>query len=96
MTALKLVDEYILQVDPTVCGLPAFTQDSKLLFGSGYWSRIPRTYVLRIEHLIISWQRIARDAFWNSSPSTDEEFRAKWMLPTLTLRLAKNRLLAAY
>ena len=26
MTALKLVDEYILQVDPTVCGLPAFAQ----------------------------------------------------------------------
>lgn len=70
---------------------------SKLLFGSGFWEEVPRTFMLRIDNLITGWQRsIADQPRGPHSTLTDEQFRAKWHLLPLNMRLTRNRLLAAY
>lgn len=67
-----------------------------LFYGSGTWSLLaPRLY-RQIDSTVMRWQRsIANDGYWRPAMTTDEQFRAKWGLPSLSLRLAKHRLLFA-
>ena len=70
---------------------------SIVFYGSGTWPLLNHRMYTKLAHVIIQWQRrIASDGFWNADRSSDDDFRSRWLLPTLSARLAKHRLLYAF
>lgn len=76
---LKLLDALVLPI---------------VFYGSGSWPLLNARQFQHLSAVITKWQRqIAGDGFWKSQTITDAEFRAKWRIPPLAVRLAKHRLL---
>eukprot|EP00435_Cladocopium_sp_Y103_P067591 s210_g30.t1 len=70
---------------------------SIVMYGSGTWSLLSHRQYCRLSHTILAWQRqITGDAFWKEEKLSDADFLAKWRLPSLSVRLAKHRLLYAF
>eukprot|EP00438_Fugacium_kawagutii_P007342 Skav219309 [mRNA] locus=scaffold1152:30478:33513:+ [translate_table: standard] len=67
-----------------------------VLYGAGAWELLPAAKYRMLDGLITRWQRsIVGCGFWKTSRVTDAAFRAQWDLMSLSLRLAKHRLLFA-
>ena len=67
-----------------------------ITFGCGHWPLLPHRIFVRLNHLILKWQRsIINDGFWQDQTSPDWRLQAKWKLVPLTIRLRKHRLLFA-
>ena len=67
-----------------------------ITFGCGHWPLLPHRIFVRLNHLILKWQRsIINDGFWQEHSSPDWRLQAKWKLVPLTIRLRKHRLLFA-
>jgi uncharacterized damage-inducible protein DinB len=65
-----------------------------LFYGSGAWPLLSTRQFASISSAITKWQRqIAGDGYWKDEHITDPEFRARWRIPPLAVRLAKHRLL---
>lgn len=76
---LKLLDALILPI---------------IFYGSGSWPLLTARQFQHLSSIITKWQRqIAGDGFWKDDTLTDAEFRARWRIPPLAVRLAKHRLL---
>ena len=67
-----------------------------ITFGCGHWPLLPHRVYVRLNHLILKWQRsIINDGFWLDNTTVDWRLQAKWKLVPLTVRLRKHRLLFA-
>ena len=76
---LKLLDALVLPI---------------VFYGSGSWPLLNARQFQHLSSVITKWQRqIAGDGFWKTTTITDAEFRARWRIPPLAVRLAKHRLL---
>ena len=65
-----------------------------VFYGSGSWPLLNARQFQHLSSVITKWQRqIAGDGFWKTTTITDAEFRARWRIPPLAVRLAKHRLL---
>ena len=68
-----------------------------ITFGCGHWPLLPHRTFVKLNHLILSWQRtIIGNGFWNPNVTADWELQAAWQLQPLALRLCKHRLLFAF
>eukprot|EP00435_Cladocopium_sp_Y103_P032318 s136_g8.t1 len=68
-----------------------------LLHGAGNWKLLSARQFQSLHAVIMSWQRsILQNGFWTSDQLTDFELQCRWRLPSLSLRLAKARLLYAF
>ena len=76
---LKLLDTLVLPI---------------LFYGSGAWPLLSTRQAASLSSTITRWQRqIAGEGFWKDEQIADAEFRARWRIPPLAVRLAKHRLL---
>jgi hypothetical protein len=65
-----------------------------LFYGCGAWPLLSTRQFASVSSAIVKWQRqIAGEGYWKAEQVTDAEFRARWRLPPLAVRLAKHRLL---
>ena len=65
-----------------------------LFYGCGAWPLLSTRQFASVSSAIVKWQRqIAGEGYWNTEQVTDAEFRARWRLPPLAVRLSKHRLL---
>ena len=65
-----------------------------LFYGCGAWPLLSTRQFASVSSAIVKWQRqIAGEGYWQAEQVTDAEFRARWRLPPLAVRLAKHRLL---
>ena len=65
-----------------------------IFYGSGSWPLLPVRLFQRLSAAITKWQRqIVGLGYWTDNNITDAEFRARWNIPSLAVRLAKHRLL---
>eukprot|EP00435_Cladocopium_sp_Y103_P033831 s1824_g8.t1 len=68
-----------------------------LLHGAGNWKLLSVRQFRSLHAVIMGWQRsILQNGFWTSDQLTDFELQCRWHLPSLSLRLAKARLLYAF
>ena len=68
-----------------------------LFHGAGNWPLLGHAQVHRLHGAYLKWIRsILGNGFWAPEQWTDMQILLKWQLPTITLRLAKHRLLFAF
>eukprot|EP00438_Fugacium_kawagutii_P006466 Skav206263 [mRNA] locus=scaffold265:182632:185264:+ [translate_table: standard] len=68
-----------------------------LLYNCGGWPLLCDRAYRRLDSTLVRWQRrIAREGFWRESRMTDEAFRARFLLPSLSVRLMKHRIMLAF
>ena len=68
-----------------------------ITFGCGHWPLLPHRVYVKLNHMILSWQRtIIGNGFWTSDCKSDWELQAFWKLQPLAIRLCKHRLLFAF
>ena len=81
-TRLQLLDSLVLPV---------------LMYGAGGWALLPARPYQKIHHAVITWQRriLRTGFFWSDDRVSDADLQAQWMLPSLSMRLAKHRILLA-
>jgi len=74
---LKLLDALVLPI---------------IFYGSGSWPLLNARQFQSLASTITKWQRqIAGKGLWKEDNITDAEFRARWRIPPLAVRLAKHR-----
>lgn len=68
-----------------------------LFHGAGAWSLLTSKQLQRIQSVYVKWVRgIVQNGFWTPQMQTDAHLLLVWRLPTVSLRLAKLRLLYAF
>eukprot|EP00435_Cladocopium_sp_Y103_P058241 s483_g20.t1 len=76
---LKLLDTLILPI---------------IFYGSGSWPLLTASQYRTLSSAITTWQRkIVGVGYWTDTNISDAAFRATWRIPSLSVRLAKHRLL---
>ena len=69
---------------------------SKLLYNSGFWPPLKPTQLQRLDSCIVRWQRtITGEGLWQSQRISNAMFLKLQGLPSIEVRLNRNRLLGA-
>ena len=68
-----------------------------LFHGSGNWPLLPHRQLQKVHGVYMKWIRsVVGNGFWTTEMLNDQRLLMTWQLPTVTLRLAKMRLLYAF
>ena len=64
-----------------------------IIYGCGHWPLLPHQVFIKLNHLILKWQRsIIGSGYWSDDKLPDWRLQARWQLLPLAVRLCKHRL----